>query len=291
LGPLSRTWLAAAVLACCAAVAVILVARGGETSGVGPRAPLTVHASLDHEAVEFGDPVAASVTVLADRGTVDVSRLRVQEDLAPLTQLGPMRVTRTTRGRLVVLTYSARASCLDQRCIAGGRSKRIVLPPVRVAGTGRPVRASWPTLQVRSRVLAADVAQPHPPLRSDPTPPPVTYRVAPGELALVLGIAAALLAIGAVLLAGWTATVLIRSRLSRARPLTGLDRALALAREAERRPPPDRRRALGLLARLLGTRNRRLADAAEKLAWSASAPPPTALAELVAQVEREVNGA
>ena len=70
-------------------------------------------------------------------------------------------------------------------------------------------------------------------------------------------------------------------------PLTGLDRALALAREAEQRPPPDRRRALGLLARLLGPRDPRLADAADDLAWSAPAPTSDALAELVTQVERE----
>ena len=34
-----------------------------------------------------------------------------------------------------------------------------------------------------------------------------------------------------------------------------------------------------------------LADDAEELAWSAPAPQPAALADLVTQVEREVNGA
>jgi hypothetical protein len=74
-------------------------------------------------------------------------------------------------------------------------------------------------------------------------------------------------------------------------PLTGLARAVALAREAERRPTPDRRRALGLLALLLGSRERRLADAADELAWSAPAPTPDALAELVTEVEHKMNGA
>jgi hypothetical protein len=73
--------------------------------------------------------------------------------------------------------------------------------------------------------------------------------------------------------------------------LTGLARAVALAREAERRPTPDRRRALGLLARLLGARDAQLAGAADDLAWSAPAPTPDALAELVSEVEHEVNGA
>ena len=118
----------------------------------------------------------------------------------------------------------------------------------------------------------------------------MTYRLGPARLARVLEIAAAVLAAAGLLLAGWTVAALNRRRRVVA-PLTGLERALALARDAERRPPPDRRRALGLLARLLGPRDSQLADAADDLAWSASAPTPDALAELVTQVEREVDGA
>jgi hypothetical protein len=119
----------------------------------------------------------------------------------------------------------------------------------------------------------------------------VSYRVAPGRLATALTIAAVVLAVAGVLLAGWAAATLVRRRRAQARRLTGLERALVLAREAESRPPADRRRALGLLARLLGGRHGRLADEAEELAWSAPSPQPAALAELVTQVEREVNGA
>jgi hypothetical protein len=106
----------------------------------------------------------------------------------------------------------------------------------------------------------------------------------------LLEVAAAALAAAAVLLAGWTAAGLVRAR-RRSPPLTGLARAVALARQAERRPTPDRRRALGLLARLLGSRDPRLAGAADELAWSAPDPSRDALAELVTQVEHEVNGA
>jgi hypothetical protein len=232
------------------------------------------------------------VTVLADSRTVDPSDVRVQQDLAPLTQIGRTRITRTKRGNLLVITYSWRASCLDQRCIANRRSKGIALAPVRVdvAGSGDRARTSWPALQVRSRVLPGDVVQENPPLRSDATPPPVSFRVAPDTLALALTIVAVLLAVAGVLVAGWAMAALVRRRRREARRLTGLERALALAREAEARPPADRRRALGLLAGLLGGRNTRLADEAEELAWSAPAPQPTALSELVTQVEREVNG-
>ena len=98
------------------------------------------------------------------------------------------------------------------------------------------------------------------------------------------------LAVAGVLLAGWAVAAIVRRRRTQARRLTGLERALALARQAEARPPADRRRALGLLAGLLGVRSKRLADEAEELAWSAPVPQPTALSELVTQVEREVNG-
>jgi hypothetical protein len=290
-GPLSRIWLVAGVLAGIAAAAVLLLARGNDPAGVAPRAPVTVRATLDRETVEFGDAVTADVTVLLDRRAVGSGDVQVHENLAPLTQLGRTRVTRTTRGRLLAVTYSARASCLDQRCIGKGASKQIVLAPVRIVIPGLPAQreANWPPLQVRTRVLAADVARPHPPLRSDPTPPSVTYRFEPSRLARVLEVVAAVLAAAGVLLIGWVAAAVSRTR-RRAAQLTGLDRALALAREAESRPTPDRRRALGLLARLLGSRDPRLAGAADELAWSAPAPTPDALAELVSRVEREVNG-
>ncbi|MGZ4389910.1 MAG: hypothetical protein ACXVZL_11070, partial [Gaiellaceae bacterium] len=62
---------------------------------------------------------------------------------------------------------------------------------------------------------------------------------------------------------------------------------LRLAREAESRPPPDRRRALGLLARLLGSRDGRLATAASELAWAKPQPEREAMSGLVAEIEHE----
>jgi hypothetical protein len=289
-GPLSRFWLAALVLAGAAGAAVLLLARGNDPAGLAPQAPVTVRATLDRETVEFGDAVTADVTVLLDRRAIGSGDVQLHESLAPLTQLGHTRVTRTTRGNLLAITYSDRTSCLDQRCIGKGKSKRVLLAPVRIEVPGIGTKtAAWPPLQVRTRVLPADVAQPHPPLRSDPRPPPVTYRFEPASLARILEVAAAVFAAAGVL-AGGAATAVARSRRLQAARLTGLQRALALAREAERRPTPDRRRALGLLARLLGSRDPRLAGAADDLAWSAPAPTPDALAELVSQVERKVDG-
>lgn len=294
MGTVSKVWIATGVVAVGAAATALFIARGGGTSSVAPTTPLSVKAALDRNAVEFGDPVSASVTVLADSRNVRASDIEVRQDLAPLTQLGRTQITRTERGRLLVLTYRTEATCLDQRCIANGRPKRVALAPVRVdvgGPGGGTERASWPALQIRSRVLPGDVDQENPPLRSDPTPPPVSYRISPDTLALVVTLVAVLLAVAGVLLGGWAVAGIVRRRRSGTRRLAGLERALALAREAEGRPPADRRRALGLLAGLLGGRNERLADEAEELAWSAPAPQPASLADLVTQVEREVNGA
>lgn len=289
MGAVRLIWIATAVLAAGAAAVVIVVARGGGTpAATAPRA-LHVTASLSPDAVEFGDRVEAQVSVLGDRRSFAGGDVVLHENLAPLTPLGPTSVTYATRGDTRLVTYTTAATCIDDACTGTARSRRIVLEPVRVevAGSSREVR--WPALVVASRVSAADVARPHPPLRSDATPPPVSYGISPRPLTRFLEIAAAVLAAAGVLLAGWSAACVYRRR-RRAEPLTGLARALALARDAERRDPEDRRRALGLLAEALEERDARLAETADELAWSAAAPTRDAVTALVAEVERELNG-
>jgi hypothetical protein len=283
-GSVKGIWIGAIVLAAGAAVVAIVIARGGGTAAVTPPTTPSVKASLAPGAVEFGDPVTATVSVLADRADAVV----VHQNLDPLTALGPTRVTRATRGRARVVTYTTRATCIDETCTGTARSQRFRLEPAHVEVGGRTETARWPVLVVHTRVSPADVAQAQPPVRSDATPPPVTYRVSPGSLARALEIVAAILAAAGVLVAGWSAAALYRRR-ARPEPLTGLERAIALAREAEGRPAPDRRRALGLLADTLGSRNPRLAGAADELAWSAPAPTTDAVGELVSEVEHEVN--
>jgi hypothetical protein len=70
---------------------------------------------------------------------------------------------------------------------------------------------------------------------------------------------------------------------------SALERALALVREAESREPEDRRRAVGLLARVLRRRDDGLARAAGDLAWSEPEPAPSELAALVSRVGDEVG--
>jgi hypothetical protein len=263
---------------------VLLIAHREGSDGATSAATTGIDAGLDHTQVDFGDPVTATVTVSAPRA----ASIHVEQDLSPLTQLGRTRVTRVTRGGTQTLTYAARASCLDDRCLASAAAKRIALRPAIVRVGGETTKQAWPILSVQRRVSPADAAAARPPLRSDTSPPPVTYRVSPDRLATTLSIIAVVLAAAGVLLAGATAAALYRRRHA-PEPLTGLERAVALARDAERRPARDRRRALGLLARLLGPLDPRLADEAERLAWSAPAPTPVAVADLVAEVEEKAR--
>lgn len=286
MGAVRWIWAGAIALAVVAAAVVVFIARGGENAGTAAGSGADVTASLDQTSVEFGDPVTATVAVTAPRGTP----VTVEDaNLAPLTQLGRTRVTHVTHGSVQTVTYATRASCLDDRCITRTKPKQIELRPAVVHVGGRRAAAAWPALSVQRRVSPADAARVKPPLRADTTPPAVTYDVSPDHLALALDIAAAILAVAGVLLAGASAAALYRRR-HRAAPLTGLERALALAREAERRPQPDRRRALALLARLLGQRDAHLADEADELAWSAAGPTPGAVSQLVTEVEQKVNG-
>jgi hypothetical protein len=140
---------------------------------------------------------------------------------------------------------------------------------------------------VSTRVAAADLVAAKPPFRGDTLPPPPGYRIAPDTLALALDVFAALFAAAGVGLATWLGIAFARRRRA-PRTADELELALRRTREAEARPVPERRRAVGLLARLLEARGRRLAGAASELAWSEPTPEPEALSTLVTEVERTV---
>jgi hypothetical protein len=254
--------------------------------------PLVVRATFDSPAVQFAGAIRIHVVVLLDATLVRPDSLRIVDDLAPLTSLSPGRTTRTTRGETITVTLDRTFSCLSSSCVSPSGDATPALPPVRVtvatlSGETLGTKATWPTLHVQGRVSKADLARSRPPFRADTTPAPPSYRLAPSTLAwllygavVVLALAAAALAVGGV-----------RGRARRRhgeRSVDELERALRLAREAENRPPPDRRRALGLLARLLDARDRRLSETASDLAWAEPDPERAAVATVVADVEREV---
>ncbi len=123
--------------------------------------------------------------------------------------------------------------------------------------------------------------------RSFPAPRTASPRAA---LALALDVlAGALLLVAALLVARELARRRRRRAEERLAALSPLERALSYAREAERRGPVERRLALGLLARVLGGREERLAGTASELAWAPQKPSPEQVESLVGDVEREVG--
>jgi hypothetical protein len=281
-----RLWIGTAVGAAAAVAIVVVIA----TRALGPKlegAP--IRTSFEHSVVGFGDRVHAHAVIVLDKSVANHARVNVS--VAPLLQLGSAHVTRVASNGLVALTYDVAAVCIYDECVGKGGRRLVHLPPVTATlPDGRVVAsAAWPPLDVRGRVVAADLAPAQPPLKFDALPPSVDYRVSPSALAWVLTALAAVLAAAGVGLAGWRLAVLRRERAAWAEPLSELQRALTLARESESRSAPDRRRALALLERLLRPRDARLAHEARDLAWSSPPPGPEELDELVSEVESKVG--
>jgi hypothetical protein len=279
-----RVWLGAGVAAIVAVAVVLSLALRSSSPHIVP----TLTTSFTHSVVGFGDRVHARAVVVLSKPD---DHARVNISVAPLEQLGPTRVTRVANDRYTSLTYDIDAVCMFEECTAKSGRRLVHLPDLTVTIPDGSVVATkaWPALDVRGRVVAADLTPVEPRLRADVTPPPVDYRVDPGTLSTVLTALAALLAAGGVGLAGWQVASLRRERAAWAAPLTELERALALAREAESRAAPDRRRALALLERLLRSRDERLAREARDLAWRSPPPDAEALDELVNDIESKVG--
>jgi hypothetical protein len=278
----TRVSIAAGALAAAAAAAVLVIGRSSSAPAIVPAAPVAVRTAFEPSVVAFGDAVTARVVVLLDRGAVRPRSLHITDDLAPLTQLAAPSTVRSVRGRLETLSITQRVACLTDACLV----TPLHFPRARVTVSGRTASSAWSPLVVKSRVTAADLAAASPHFEADTAPGAPSYRFAPATVAPLLDVVAIVAAVGAVALAGLQALAYTRRR----RPAVADDelrRALRLAHEAEDRPVPDRRRALGLVARLIGGEHDELGRAADDLAWSEPKPESRALHDLVSQVERE----
>jgi len=265
-----------------AAVLVLLLARNGSTPSAEPTAPVAVRAGFDQRIAQFGDPVTSRVVVTLDRNAVRPDTLRIARDVAPFTPLAAATTTHTTNGAFETITVEQPLACLSSACLG----RKLTLPRVHAvvesrAGGNATATTAWRAPTFRSRVDAKDLARSTPRFAVDTTPPAPSYRVSPATAETVLQIVAALAAAGAAAL---LALLLLGRRRRATAGVDELTRALRLVREAEERPAPDRRRALGLLARLL---HGELGVNANDLAWSASAPAPPDVDALVARVEEE----
>lgn len=265
----------------------VVVALAGVLAPAAVAAPpLTARAGFDDATVQFGDPIHTRVSVVVD-GSVRAGSVRIVDDPAPLTTMSLQRTSRV--GNVIEVTRDA--SCLTSACVSDTGSTTPKLAPALVSAKlkdGRTVQlvVRWPQLTVRGRVTSGDLSRSQPPFRASLLPPAPTYRTSPSTLAWLLDVAAIVLGLGAAALALVQVLRWTRGH-GRAAPADELGRALRLAREAERRPPPDRRRAAGLLARLIGERDAALAGNASDLAWTEPEPEPEALESLVGDVERK----
>lgn len=276
------------VAATAAAVAgVLTLSRSGGPQAIAPTKPISARAVFEPAVVDFGDPVTAHIVVLLDRAAVQPSTLRITDDIAPLTRLSAPETLRTISGRLETVSITERVACMTDPCIA----RTVAFPRVRVSVSRRDrsdatAVASWRPLQVKSRVSAADLTASAPPFAAETNPGSPGYRVSPSTAATLLDVVSAVAAAGACALIALQLIALARRR-RRADTGGELERALRLVREAEERPVPDRRRALGRLARLLGATDGGLGRAASDLAWSEPGPERQAVDELVTRIERE----
>jgi hypothetical protein len=237
-------------------------------------ADVHVASSIRPRASRFGDVIRATLTV---RGDAPVS---LQEGFAPF-QVVRESATRTG----TVTRWRFELQSLEARCAPGPGARSVTLAPTRVQIGSQVVMASFPPFRIEPRATEAQVANPERSFLHPTVPPRPSYRFAPGTAQKTLIAAAAvLLAVALLLLAP-----ILGPRRARARDeqIDPLERALALVQDARSRPPPDRRRALGLLARVL----RKLGaattgQAAADLAWSEPEPDAARMARLVEQIEK-----
>jgi hypothetical protein len=270
-----------------AVIAAVALAAAALASG-GSLAPSS---SLEPPAPRFGDRVVATATVVAG-DDVDVGSLRAVGGFGPLEIVSGPVAERRERGGRTEVGFRWVLVCLSEDCVPGNVPRPIALPPLRVTGEkkdGSPVATlvRWSKLAVVGRVTAAEAAAATPPLRRETTLPPATYRASPSAVATALDVLAAVLLAAA---AGLGLRGLVRRRRRHAEErlarLTPLERALLYARESERRPPADRRRALGLLGRVLGGSGSPLGGSASRVAWSPPEPSVGEVETVVDDVER-----
>ncbi len=279
------------------------------------RSPCDV--GCEPESQLFGDPVVATVDVIADSRRVDVDSISLETLFAPYDVIGEPLRSRTVDGPLVRLRTRYRLQCLAQICVPQAVERPLTLEPAKVTylrADGSPGRARavvWPRLTITSQLEGGVLPQRDatsqsgrgfsfaPPLQARVQPPgEPTWRVRPW-------LAQSALLAGALALVGVAALLLVPLVRRRPEPepepvapatleLTPLERALvgldwARAAGGSR----EQRKALELLAEELDADGEDdltpLADDARVLAWSARAPGDESTASLSQRVREIVD--
>ena len=272
------------------------LAHSGGTAVEGSPAAVEVRPSITPDVHTFGEPIVATVEVVADSSFVKPDTIRVDADFAPYELDGEPVVERRQAGDIAHVVFRIPLRCLREGCDAAAArgvaqfdTALLRYRFVEGSGPGRHL-IEWPPVVVGSRVTEADLET----LRwraNETTLPEATTRVGPVGLAVVL-IALALLLAGTAV---WLARRLWGTRAEEAatehrEARTPLERALdlVLADSHNGSSSPDRRQTLERLAReLTAVGEDGLAEDARELAWA----PRVAPAHEVAGFARRVTEA
>jgi hypothetical protein len=249
-----------------------------------------MYARVDPPVHLFGDPITATVAVVADRKWVAPSNLHVVVHFRPYQSAGPPTVVRTSNGRLLQMTWTWHLRCLTVECLPV--TKHSDLSHVFQFSPAHLEYLS-PTGQVR---YTLDARFQHEAVLSELSPsevdaigahalvwygvdqitplPPPHYRVSPNlAFWLAVALATVLGAAGLALVARW-ALPYLPARAARA-PVraSSLERALTLFFWARAHDDETlQRKALERVADELPFDVHDLSETARALAWSPETP-------------------
>jgi hypothetical protein len=280
-----------------AALTVLVIAGPAEAkippvhggSVLGRNLPLKVYASLNPPVHLFADTITAQIAVVADRKWVAPANVRVLVHFSPYQAAGPARVTRTSSGRFLQITWTWKLRCLTAKCLPESRASPFTqvfrFHPAHIeylSPDGRvryALDARWQRIEVFSQLSPSVLAGIHDhtldwQAHLTPLPAP-RYRVSP-ELVFWLALVLAILlgTTGLALAARWGLQFL-PARASQAPALraSSLERALTLFFWARAHDDETlQRKALERVADELPFDVHDLSDAARALAWSPETP-------------------
>ncbi len=276
-----------------ASTVAALAATAAPAATVGP---LTIETRLTPRYVFFGDTITARLDVLFDPRVVDASSVEASPSFGLWQEIGAPQETSSASATLVRETWQFEISCLTYGCVPKQPSvQTFKLPRFTVTArsrTGATTTAdvTWPSAQVSARYYPPEVGNVRPALRPETQIPAATYSIAPGLLAWLLDAAGGVLIAGAVAAAALLGYRRWASGRAAAAERSAVEHALLLVRQAQAREPDDRRRAVDLLARTLGSQPSPHVRTAAEVAWSKPEPSPERLERLADSVGAELEG-
>jgi len=264
------------------------------------QAAVTAKADVTPRTHLFGDTLTARIDLVVDRDAVGPELPKVVRSFAPYA-VERVTTARRDAGRFSQLRYTFRLRCLREACLSTSGRARVRFAPVRVlyksaAGEARVVRASWPLVELYSRLASVPKEEQSStqnsnrftpvmaPWRADLTAlPPVSHRWSPTLIIALLLLVAGLLVLPACVLIylalPWRASPSWESWLAQLPPI---ERALAVLERARTQGDGTaRRRALERLGMELRVRGaEELAREALELAWTEATPSSEAILRL-----------